>query len=132
MDSKSIPVLGCRFDSGHGYEYGPGRFPGTEKHNFMTIYEFQATTPYSGLRVSVHNRYTKKSAYKILAEKAMAIYKEKVESDPVHLREYELRLCVFEYRTDKDGIFRLVSRTFRDFLLKDGVVTMINETTLTK
>ena len=62
----------------------------------------------------------------------MAIYKEKVESDPVRLREYELRLCVFEYRTDKDGIFRLVSRTFRDFLLKDCVVTMINETTLTK
>lgn len=92
----------------------------------MEIFEFIATSGYSGLSIGVHNFFANKRAYKILSEKAFGIYKRKVEADP-HLAQYAMRICVWHYETDKDGIFRLGLTEYRDFLLVDGKVTLQKE-----
>lgn len=94
----------------------------------MKITELHATTGYTGLSIPVRGTYTTKRAYKILSEKAFDIYKRKIEADP-RLSEYKLRLCIWERETDKDGIFRLVKTTYRDFRLIDGKVTLQEEKT---
>lgn len=94
----------------------------------MKITELHATTGYTVLSIPVRGTYTTKRAYNILSEKAFDIYKRKIEADS-RLSEYKLRLCIWERETDKDGIFRLVKTTYRDFRLIDGKVTLQEEKT---
>lgn len=101
----------------------------------MKIIEFKATTSYTGLIVSVRGTYAEKDAkraYKALSEKAFAIYKAKVEADPEHLSKYEMRFCLWESEPNKDGIFRTVRTTYRDFLLIDGKVALQKEQVFNK
>lgn len=95
----------------------------------MKIIEFEATTGYTGLIIPVRGTYAQKDekrAYKLLSEKAFAIYKAKVEADP-RLSEFALRFCLWEKEPNKDGIFRDVRTTYRDYLLVDGKVTLQKE-----
>ena len=92
----------------------------------MEIFEFKATSGYSGLSIGVHKFFANKRAYKILSEEAFGIYKRKVEADP-HLAKYAMRICVWHYETDKDGIFRGVRTEYRDYLLVNGKVTLQKE-----
>lgn len=92
----------------------------------MKIIELQATTGYSGLNIPIRGTYTTQRAYEILSEKAFDIYKRKIEAEP-RLSEFALRLCIWEKKTDKDGIFHLVKTTYRDFRLVDGKVTLQEE-----
>lgn len=127
--------MGCRFKSGRGYENRPGGFPDNLKQCVMKIIEFKATTSYTGLIVSVRGTYAEKDAkraYKALSEKAFAIYKAKVEADPEHLSKYEMRFCLWESEPNKDGIFRTVRTTYRDFLLIDGKVALQKEQVFNK
>ena len=93
----------------------------------MKIYELQATTGDTGLSVPVRGTYEGVQGYKILSEKAFAIYKAKVEADPERLSERELRLCIFEKESGIDGIFRLTKTIYRDFRLTNGKVVMVRE-----
>ena len=101
----------------------------------MKIIEFKATTGYSGLLVPIRGTYPQESesnAYRVLTERAFAIYKAKVEADPERLSKYEMRFCIWEKEPDENGLFRVVRTIFRDFLLVDGVVTLIKEQTFNK
>jgi len=97
----------------------------------MKITELHADTGCSAFLISVRGTYTTQRAYKILSEKAFDIYKRKIEAEP-RLSEFTLRLCIWEKETDKDGIFRLVKTTYRDFRLIDGKVTLQEEQTFNK
>lgn len=92
----------------------------------MTIFELHATTGCSAFNVPVRKTYTTQKAYKILSEKAFDIYRRKIEAEP-RLAEFVLRLAIWESKTDADGIFKLVSTTYRDFAYKDGKVVMVKE-----
>ena len=94
----------------------------------MKITELHATTGYTGLSIPVRGTFTTKRAYKILSEKAFDIYRRKIEADP-RLSEFALRLVIWERETDKDGIFRLIKTTYRDFRIVDGKVTLQKEQT---
>lgn len=97
----------------------------------MKITELHADTGCTAFLISVRRTYTTQRAYKILSEKAFDIYKRKIEAEP-RLSEFALRLCIWEKETDKDGIFRLVKTTYRDFRLIDGAVVMVEEQTFNK
>lgn len=95
----------------------------------MKIVEFKATSGYSGLLIGVHNWYDMDAsvcAYKTLAEKAFAIYRKRIDADP-YLEKYAMRFCIWEYETDKDGIFRTKKTIYRDFRLIDGNIVMVKE-----
>ena len=112
-------------------EIRTGPIPGNLKQCVMKITEFKATSGYSGLSIGVHNWFADERAYNILSEKAFGIYKRKVEADP-YLAKYAMRICVWHYETDKDGIFRLKQTVYRDFVLIDGKVTLKEEQTFNK
>lgn len=90
----------------------------------MKIIEFKATTGYSGLSISVRGMYPQESAkkaYKVLSEKAFAIYAEKVKAEP-RLAKYEMRFCIWESEPDPNGIFHCVRTIYRDYGFECGDV----------
>ncbi len=90
----------------------------------MKIIEFKATTGYSGLSISVRGMYPQESAkkaYKVLSEKAFAIYAEKVKAEP-RLAKYEMRFCIWESEPDQNGIFHCVRTIYRDYGFECGDV----------
>ena len=104
----------------------------------MKIIEFKATTGYSGLLISVRGTYPQESeqkAYKVLSEKAFAIYEAKVKADP-RLAQYEMRFCIWEREPDQNGIFHCVRTIYRDYGFVRGDVrnniVLIKEQTFNK
>ena len=97
----------------------------------MRIFVLSTTTGTTALNVGVRGTYTTQKAYRILSEKAIDIYRRNVEAEP-RLAEFNLRICVFESKTDGDGIFKNVSTTYRDFAYKDGKVEMVSEKVFNK
>lgn len=104
----------------------------------MKIIEFKATTGYSGLLISVRGTYPQESeqkAYKVLSEKAFAIYEAKVKADP-RLAQYEMRFCIWEREPGQDGIFHCVRTIYRDYAFERGDVrnniVLIKEQTFNK
>lgn len=97
----------------------------------MTIFELHATTGCSAFIIPVRKTYTTQKAYRITSEKALDIYRRKIEAEP-RLAQFVLRLCIWESKTDADGFFKLVSTTYRDFAYKDGKVVMVKEQVFNK
>ena len=87
----------------------------------MKLYEFKATTGYSGFIIRVGGWYATKKTEKILAERAFADYKRQIEAD-ASLSRYPLKICIFNYLRDDDGIFRLVVTDYKNYELIDGKV----------
>ena len=85
----------------------------------MKIFEFKATTFYSGLSVPVSGTYLDERGYSVLSKKAFEIYRQKIKADP-RLSEYVLRFIITERETDKDGIFWNGNRIFRDYGFEGG------------
>lgn len=105
----------------------------------MKIIEFKATTGYTGLLISVRGTYPEENAqkaYKLLSEKAFAIYEKKVKADPQRLAKYEMRFCIWESEPGQDGLFHCVRTIYRDYAFERGDVrnniVLINEQTFNK
>ena len=105
----------------------------------MKIIEFKATTGYTGLVISVRGTYPEENAqkaYKLLSEKAFAIYEKKVKADPKRLAKYEMRFCIWESEPGQDGIFHCVRTIYRDYGFERGDVrnniVLIKEQTFNK
>lgn len=104
----------------------------------MKIIEFKATTGYSGLLISVRGTYPQESeqkAYKVLSEKAFAVYENKVKADP-RLAKYGMRFCIWEKEPDQNGIFHCVRTIYRDYGFEHGDflnnIVLIKEQTFNK
>lgn len=89
----------------------------------MNLYEFKATTGYSGFIIRVGGWYATKQTEKILAERAFADYKRQIEAD-ASLSRYPLKICIFNYLPDDDGIFRRVVTDYKNYELIDGKVVL--------
>ena len=92
----------------------------------MKIFGFSTTTFYTGLTIGVHGTCIDKRGYDIFSKEAFGIYRKKIEADP-RLAKYYLRLVIKEYEPDKNGIFRIVSTTYRDYGFEDGNIVLMEE-----
>ena len=128
MDSKSIPVLGCRFKSGRGYKR-TGPIPGNLKQSDMKIYEVNATTGYTGFPLNTRGTVEAKGL-PLIIEKAIREYGQKITSGPEYLSKFNLRIVIVEKISDGNGVFHIWATTYRDYKFENGGVAFIGEKTL--
>lgn len=128
MDSKSIPVSGCRFKSGRGYKR-TGPIPGNLKQSDMKIYEVHGTTGTTAFHIKTRAMVEQKGVASII-EKVITEYGQKIANGPEYLREYNLRIVITESVSDGNGIFHIWATTYRDYKFENGGVAFIGEKTL--
>ena len=81
----------------------------------MKIFELTAVTATSNFVIPVSGTYSTEKGYSVLSKRAFEYYQRKIEKDSA-LSEFKLRLVIYERETDMDGIFKLSSTTFEDYI----------------
>lgn len=95
----------------------------------MKIFEVHGTTGSTAFHIKTRAMVEEKAVSSII-EKIIAEYGKKIANGPDYLRNYNLRIVVTESISDGNGVFHILTTTYRDYKFENGGVSFIGAKTL--